>query len=178
MTDTPTVDAERTGAWRALPVWARIGILALLAVVLALVAIVLIRLATRVPAIPLGTTASAELRPGACLAEAGPGLAEYTVVGCGQGHAQQVFATADLELEQNVYGLIDSSLSMFGDEVCRHYLEYRIFLVEDLDKSEYVAYAIDVPTAEAYTAGDTEALCAIAAMDGAPLTGDLYRAMP
>lgn len=179
MTETVSPDAgEQASAWRGLPVWARIGILALAAVVVALVAIVLIRLATRVPPIPLGVTAVADLRPGSCLAEGGVDRAQYTVVGCGAEHPQQVFATADLELDASIYGLVDESLATFGDEVCGRYLEYRLFLREDLDKSEYTAAALGIPTAAEYEAGDTEALCTIVRADGGALTDDLYRAMP
>lgn len=170
--------SEPPRGWAAWPSWARIGILALAAIVVALVAIVLVRIATRVPPIPLGVTAADDVRPGSCLAEDDRDLAEYTVVPCTDEHPQQVFAFADVEVDESVYALAGESLAVFGDEVCLHYLEYRLFLVAELEKQRYRAYAIDVPTPEEYRAGDTEALCAIAARDGGALEEDLYRAMP
>ena len=176
MTD---VAESRTGWWSALPRWARIGLVAFVAIVVALVALVLVRVLTRTPAIPLGVTAVSDLRPGSCLAENGVDRAEYTVVPCATEHPQQVFATAELELEDEVYGLVDEALAQFGDEVCERYLEYRLFLVADLEKGDYEAYALGVPDPDAYAAGDTDALCVIVPeSEGATLTGDLYRAMP
>ncbi len=174
---TDAVDASPRG-WAALPTWIRIGLIALAAVVVALVAIVALRLATRVPAIPYGVTSIDDLRPGSCLSEAERDLAEYTVVPCGQEHPQQVFAIADVELDDATYALVDSSLATFGDAVCDRYLEYRLFLLEDLERNDYDAYALAVPDADAYAAGDTEALCAVAAADGSAITGDAYRPMP
>lgn len=174
---TDVVDAPNR-PWMSLPRWARFGIILLAAIVVVLVAIVAVRLATRVPAIPLGVTAVDDLRPGACLAEDARDAAEYTVVGCGEAHAQQVFAVADLDLDDDVYALVDDALVVFGDQVCDRYLEYRLFLLDDLETSDFEAYAIAVPTSAAYADGDTEALCAIADDDGAALTSDLYRAMP
>lgn len=174
---TDAIDAPVRG-WRALPTWARVGLLVLAAVLVALVATVLVRLATRVPPIPLGVTAVDDLRTGSCLAEGDRGLSEYTVVACGVEHPQQVFATAELELDEFVYASVESALATFGDEVCDHYLEYRLFLLEGLEKSGYTAYAIAVPDPATYRAGDTEALCAIAPESGGTMTGDLYRPMP
>ena len=174
---TDAVDPSPRG-WAALPTWARIGIIALAAIIVALVAIVAVRLATRVPPIPLGVTSIDDLRPGSCLAEPQRDLAEYTVVACGEEHPQQAFATADLDLEEDVYVLVESSLATFGDEVCDRYLEYRLFLREGLETSDYEAYAIAVPDPDSYAAGDTEALCAVASADGTDITGDAYRPMP
>lgn len=176
-TATPDSDASPSG-WRSLPVWARIGLIAILAIVVAIVAIVLIRVATRVPPIPLGVTAVDDVRPGSCVAEDGVDLDQYTVIPCSAEHPQQIFATADLELDEVSYGSAGEALATFGDEVCDRYLEYRLFLHEQLDKSEYRAYAVAVPTPEQYAAGDTEALCGIARADGSSFTGDAYRAMP
>lgn len=176
MTD---VAESRTGWWSALPRWARVGLIAFVAIVVALAALVLVRVLTRTPAIPLGVTAVSDLRPGSCLAEDGLDRAEYTVVPCATEHPQQVFATAELELDESVYGLVDDALTRFGDEVCARYLEYRLFLVPELEKGDYLAHALDVPDPDAYAAGDTDALCVIVPeAEGATLTGDLYRAMP
>lgn len=174
MSDLP----ETASWWSRLPSWARIGLIAFVVVVVALVALVAFRVATRAPAIPLGPTAATDLRPGACLAEDSIDLDEYTVVACGQKHPQQVFAVADLELDELVYAQTGGALTAFGDEVCDRYLEYRLFLVPDLDKGDYVAQAIGVPTPAQYASGDTEASCVIAHEDGQALTTDLYRPMP
>jgi hypothetical protein len=174
---TDVADSSPHG-WAALPRWARLGLIALAAVVVALIAIVVVRLVTRVPPIPYGVTATDDLRPGSCLAESQADLDEYTVIPCGQAHPQQVFATADLELDDTVYALVESSLVTFGDQVCDRYLEYRLYLREGLETGGYEAYAIAVPDPEAYAAGDTEAVCALAAADGTDITGDAYRPMP
>jgi hypothetical protein len=168
----------RSSWWSALPRWARIGLIAFVAIVVALAALVIARVATRDPAIPLGVTAAEDLLPGSCLAESGTELDEYTVVACDVAHPQQVFAIAELELAPSVYTLVDEAIGTFGDEVCSRYLEYRLFVIAGLEKNDYEAYAIAVPTPDDYAAGRTEALCAIAAASGGPITGDLYRAMP
>lgn len=169
---------ETSGRWSALPSWMRIGVLVLVVIVVALVALVAFRVATRVPAIPTGSTAVDDLVIGSCLAEPATDLAEYTVVPCSEAHPQQVFALADLELDEALYTQVSSALQAFGDQVCSRYLEYRLFLVADLAKNDYVALAIDVPDADSYAAGDTDALCVIAEEQGDDLTSDLYRPMP
>lgn len=174
---TDLVETPARG-WRALPSWARLGMIVLAAIVVALLAIVAIRLATRVPPIPTGTTAAGELRLGSCLAEDAPDAAEYTVVPCGSPHPQQVFATADLDVDADVYGLVGSAIETFGDAVCDKFLEYRIYLPAGLTTTDYAASAIAVPTPEQFAAGDTEALCVIAPAAGGMLADDLYRAAP
>jgi hypothetical protein len=169
---------EPAGWWRRLPSWARIGLLAFVVVVIALAALVAVRLATRAPAITLGASSVDDLVAGSCLAEDSRDLEEYTVVACGEPHPQQVFATADLELDELVYAQTGGALASFGDEVCDRYLEYRLFLAADLDKGDYVAHALSVPTPDAYASGDTDALCVISHEDGERLTADLYRPMP
>jgi hypothetical protein len=172
-------DVRQSGGWWSrLPSWARIGLVAFVAVVVALVALIGFRVATRVPAIPLGDTAIADLQPGACLAEDGADLDTYTVVACSAPHPQQVFAIADLELDESVYAQTGGALDAFGDAVCDRYLEYRLFLDQELERSDYTTRAIGLPTPDEYAAGDTDALCVIAREDGADLTSDLYRAMP
>lgn len=177
----PEIEPEippATGRWAALPRWARIGLIALVAVVVALVAVVVVRVVTRVPPIPVGATAVGDLREGSCLAEADLTRETYTVVPCNQEHPIQVFATASLELEDSVYTTVGQSLVTFGDEVCQRYLEYRLFLVDDLAKNDFEAYAIAVPDPLAYAAGDTDALCVIAPLAGGMMTNDHYQAMP
>lgn len=166
------------GWWGNLPPWARIGLIAFGVVVIALSSIVAFRVATRVPVIATGATDAAVLLPGSCLDEAGLDLDEYTVVPCGQPHPQQVFATADLELDDDLYALTGGALEAFGDAVCSRYLEYRLFLDEDLDKRDFSAHAIGLPTPDDYAGGRTETRCVIAHEDGEALTADLYRPMP
>lgn len=168
----------RSSWWSVLPRWARIGLITFLAIVVALATVVVVRVATRTPAIPLGATAVEDLLPGSCLEEAGRDLDEYTVVPCQDEHPQQVFAVAELELTPDVYTLVDEAIGMFGDEVCDRYLEYRLFLLADLDRGDYEVYAIAVPSVDDYAAGRTDALCAIAPLDGGTMTGDLHRPMP
>lgn len=175
---TDAVDAP-TRRWSALPGWARLGLLSLAVVIVVIIAIVVVRVITRVPPIPLGTTSVGDLRPGSCLAEVGLDLEEYTVVACGTEHPQQVFAPADLTLDSATYELVGSSLATFGDQLCGRFLEYRLFLVEGLETGQYSARAIGIPDQEAYTSGDTEALCVVSPQEaGATITGDLYRPMP
>jgi len=174
---TDVVEA-RTGWWSGLPRWARFGLIAAVAVAVLLAVIVLLRVVTRTPYIPLGSTPAGQLQPGACLAEADPDLAGYTVVSCDDAHAQQVFATVDLDLDAQTYSLVGSALATFGDMVCEKYLEYRMFLSADIDRNAFEAHAIATPDPDAYAAGDTEALCAVAPASGGSLTGDLYRPMP
>jgi hypothetical protein len=147
-------------------------------VLVALAALIAFRVATRVPAIPLGETAVADLQPGSCLAEDRLDLAAYTVVACSEPHAQQVFASADLEVDESIYAQTGGALDAFGDAVCDRYLEYRLFLDQALERSDYTTRAIGLPTPDEYAAGDTDALCVIAHGDGDDLTEDLYRPMP
>ncbi|MEO8529357.1 MAG: hypothetical protein ABI435_09770 [Pseudolysinimonas sp.] len=168
----------RKSAWSRLPRWGRIGLIAAVVVVLTLVGIVGFRILSKVPNIPLGVTAVGDLRDGSCLAEDGRDLAEYTVVPCTTAHPQQLFATADLDLADVVYAREGSALDAFGDSVCGHFLEYRLFLMDHLRTNDYIAYAIDVPTPDEYLAGHTNARCAIASTDRSNLTTDLYRQMP
>ncbi|GHF04532.1 hypothetical protein GCM10011600_01210 [Pseudolysinimonas yzui] len=147
-------------------------------VVIALAALIAFRVATRAPAIPLGETAIADLQPGSCVAEDRLDLATYTVVACSAPHPQQVFASADLELDESVYAQTGGALDAFGDAVCDRYLEYRLFLDQEIERTDYTARAIGLPTPDEYAAGDTDALCVIARGDGDDLTDDLYRPMP
>lgn len=171
-------DTTPRGWWGNLPSWARVGLIAFGVVVIALSAIVAFRVATRVPVIPTGLTATADLHPGSCLAEPALDLDEYTVVPCGQPHPQQVFATADLELDDLVYAQTGGALDAFGDAVCDRYLEYRLFLDEDLETRDYSAHAIGLPSPDEYAAGLTETRCVIAHEDDEDLVEDLYRPMP
>jgi hypothetical protein len=174
---TEATEATTTSGWRALPRWLRLGILVVITVTVVLAALVVVRVVTRVPPIPTGITAAGDLRQGSCLAESGD-LDEYTVVPCTQPHPQQVYAEADLDLDEDVYSATASALQLFGDALCKRYLEYRLFLAADLDRNDYEVAAIDVPDPQTYAAGDTVALCVITSDEGSDLTADLYRAMP
>lgn len=173
-----TETAQPRGGWAGLPPWARIGIIALGVVILVLVAIVAVRALTRVAPIPLGATDVDDLRAGSCLAEADRTLETYTVVSCAQPHPMQAFAVADLDLDENVYAETGTALQAFGDATCDRYLEYRLFLIADLEKNDYAAYAIDVPTPDEFASGDTDGICVIVAKDGSDITGDTYRPLP
>ncbi len=162
----------------SLPQWARIGIIVLAAMVIAVVAILAVRVLTRTPVIPTGSTAADDLQVGSCLAEAERSLDRYTVVGCGEPHPVQIFAIADVGVADAVYDQTQGVLDAFADAVCERYLEYLLFLPDDLERSDHVVSSITTPDAQQYAAGDTDALCVIALESGEPLTGDLYRAMP
>jgi hypothetical protein len=159
------------------PRWARIGIIAAAAVVVAIVAIVGFRALLSNPAPPLEVTAAADLQLGSCLAEDGTDLESWTVVDCATGHPQQVVASMDLSVVTNVYSAF-SAMTSVAEEICDRYLEYDLFVQPVADPKTHDLVAIAVPSLEQYEAGETIALCAIVALDGAELTGDLYRPMP
>ncbi len=168
-----------------LPRWLRIGIIAAATAVLVLVIAVVVRIALQAPAIPLGVTPVGDVLPGSCLLEPGGTSDEYTVVGCSTPHQQQVIARIDLAFPGVDY-TADESLAIYADEVCNRLLEYRLFLVDDLVKTDYIGGAVAPPTLAEYQAGDTETLCSVLDHPDRPedggssedLTRDLYRPMP
>jgi hypothetical protein len=168
-----------------LPRWLRIGIIAAASAVLVLIIAVIARVVLSSPIIPLGVTAVDDLLPGSCVVEPGGTSDEYTVVGCSTPHQQQVIARVDLAFPGVDY-TADESLAIYADEVCNRLLEYRLYLVDDLVKAEYIAGAIASPTLEEYEAGETETLCSVLDHPDRPeqggqsedLTRDLYRPMP
>jgi hypothetical protein len=176
--------SSRSG-FGGLPRWLRIGIIAAATAVLALVIAVVVRIVLQTPAIPLGVTSVDQLLPGSCLLEPGGSADEYTVVGCSTPHQQQVIAKVDLAFPGVVYKA-DESLAIYANEVCNRMLEYRLYLVDDLVKTDFIAEAIAPPTLDEYDAGDTETLCAVLDHPDRPdeggssedLTRDLYRPMP
>lgn len=191
MTDAVTAETEPASrgfrTWfTGLPRWVRIGFVAGLVIVVGLASFVAYRVLTRVPHIPLGVTAAEDLLPGSCLADAEPDLAEYEVVACSVEHPAQVFAIAPLDLDETLFSDdgafrgadAGDALPIFADEVCERFLEYRLYLVSDLDKQHYEARSLTVPSLDDWRAGDQDVLCVIADEDGAPLTRDLYRPMP
>ena len=80
----------------------------------------------------------------------------------------------------------DESLAVYAEQTCLRLVEYRLYLPQDLVKSDYTAAAISPPTLEQYEAGDTETLCAVLDHPDRPeeggvsadLTRDLYRPIP
>jgi hypothetical protein len=171
--------------FRGLPAWLRIGIIAAATAVIVLIIAVIARLILQTPFIPLGTTATDDLLPGSCLVEPGGGSDEYTVVGCSTPHQQQVIARVDL-LFPGVDYTADEALAIYADEVCNRLLEYRLFLVDGMEKGDFIAAAIAPPTLEQYEAGETETICSVLDHPDRPdeggqsedLTTDLYRPMP
>ncbi|MDF1479644.1 septum formation family protein [Leifsonia sp. H3M29-4] len=170
-TQTVTADAERG------PRWARIGLIAAAAVVVAIIATVGFRAVLANPTPALGATAAADLKLGSCLAEDGVDLATWTVVDCQIEHPQQVVASMDLSVVTNVYSAF-SAMTTMAEEICDRYLEYGLFVEDSVDAKTHDLVGIAVPSQEQYEAGDTIALCAVVALDGSALTGDLYRPMP
>jgi hypothetical protein len=167
-----------------LPRWLRIGLIAAATAVVVLIIAVVIRIVLQTPMIPTGTTSADRLVPGACLLE--PGDAdEYTVVPCSTPHQQQVIAEVDLAFPGVVY-TADESLAVYAEEVCLRLVEYRLYLPEDIVKSDYTAGAISAPTLPEYESGDTETLCTVLDHPDRPddggvsedLTRDLYRPIP
>lgn len=165
------------GRWARLPRWGRIGVIAGAVMVLAIVGIVTARLVARIAPIPTGVTAVADLRPGACLAEAAP-ASDVEVVPCAAEHAAEVFATARLELDDDVYAQVAPALQRFADAVCGRYLEYRLFLDPGIERSDWTATAIDVPGPDAFASGDRDALCVVTPADGGTVTGGVARPAP
>lgn len=82
----------------------------------------------------------------------------------------------------------DESLAIYAGNTCDRLLEYRSCpLPRELVKTHYVMAAIQPPTLEQYSTGDTATLCSISDNPDAPeesggqpadLTSDLYRPLP
>ena len=179
-----TPDAVSRTGFNGLPRWLRIGIIAAATAVVVLVIAVIIRILLQTPLIPLGPTAVDDLMPGACVVESGQ-LETYTVVSCSTHHHQQVIAKVDLAFPGVPYSA-DSSLATYAGYTCDRLLEYRLYLVQDMVKTEYKMAAISPPTLEQYQGGETVTLCAVYDNPKLPddggesedLTRDLYRPMP
>jgi hypothetical protein len=181
---TPAAQPAAATGFAGLPRWLRIGLIAAATAVVVLIIAVVVRMALQTPFIPTGTTPADRLVPGACLLE--PGNAdEYTVVPCSTPHQQQVIASVDLAFPGVPYSA-DESLAVYAEQTCLRLVEYRLYLPEDIVKSDYTAAAISAPTLEQYDAGDTETLCAVLDHPDRPdeggvsedLTRDLYRPIP
>jgi hypothetical protein len=178
-------EASARSGFGGLPRWLRIGIVAAGTAVLVLIVAVVVRIALQSPAIPLGVTPVDQILPGSCLLEPGGTSDEYTVVGCSTPHQQQAIARVDLAFPGVDY-YADESLAIYADEVCNRLLEYRLYLVDDLVKTDFIGGAIAPPTLAEFDAGDTETLCSVLDHPDRPenggssedLTRDLYRPMP
>jgi hypothetical protein len=180
---TPAAQTAATG-FAGLPRWLRIGLIAAATAVVVIVIAVVIRIVLQTPVIPTGPTEADRLVPGACLLE--PGDADqYTVVPCSTPHQQQVIASVDLAFPGVTY-TADESLTVYAEQTCLRLVEYRLYLPQDIVKSDYTAGAIAVPTLDQYDAGDTETLCTVLDHPDRPevggssedLTRDLYRPIP
>jgi hypothetical protein len=167
-----------------LPRWLRIALIAAATAVGVLVIAVVIRVVLQTPFIPFGTTPAERVVPGACLRE--PGEADtYTVVSCSTPHQQQVIAEVDLDFPGVQY-TADSALAEYARQTCARLLEYKLYLPQDLKRTEYAMAAVRIPTLAEYQAGDTRTLCAVLDNPDAPdeggtsadITGDLYRPIP
>lgn len=160
------------------PRWLLPVIIAGGAAVLALGAILVLRLVLAHPAPPLGPTPAFELQPGSCLAEAGTVLDTYTVVDCSAPHPQQVVAEVELTRQAvEVYTSYDS-ITAYVEHICDRLIEYGLYVPEGSVKAGYDLVALAIPDAAQWQAGHDHARCAIVAVDGSELTGNLYRPMP
>jgi hypothetical protein len=183
--DAPAVVEDARTGFAGLPRWLRIGIIAAATAVLVLVIAVIIRIILQTPVIPLGVTKAEDLVPGACLLEPGNSEAEYTVVGCATPHQQQIIARVDLNFPGVPYSA-DESLAIYARETCKRLIEYRLYLPQDIVKTDYDGDAVNPPTLAEYDSGKTVTLCAVfdhpdRPVEGAgseDLTRDLYRPIP
>lgn len=180
---TPAAPIAASG-FAGLPRWLRIGLIAAVSAVVVLIGAVAVRIALQNPVIPTGETAVEKLVPGACLLEPSA-AAVYTVVPCSTPHQQQVIASVDLAFPGVTYSA-DESLAVYAEQTCLRLVEYRLYLPDDVVKSDYTAAAISAPTLAQYNAGDTNTLCAVLDHPDRPtdggvsedLTRDLYRPIP
>lgn len=176
-TDPETAEDRPDAASGEAPRVRRWGLLALVAggaVILALLALLVVRIVTTNARPPLGVTAVADLQPGACLAEEATDLAEYTVVSCSDAHPQQVITTFDLALGREVYTSY-AAIPALADEICGRYLEYDLYVEQAPGDDRLSVIALGLPSESEYDDGRTEAYCAVVATDGTDLTSDEYR---
>lgn len=179
------VDSTPATGFGGLPRWLRIGIVAAATAIVVLVIAVVIRIVLQAPIIALGPTPADRLEPGACLVEPGANAEQYTVVACSSPHQQQVIAQIDIAFPGVPYNS-DEALGIYAGYSCDRLLEYRLFLVAGLTKSEYVMTAVSIPTLDEYNAGEAATLCAIGDNPDLPepggiaedLTGSLYEPIP
>ena len=127
--------------------------------------------------IPQGPTAVAQLQPGSCLQEDSATLASYTVVGCSSPHRLQVIAQLDLAKASEIY-VSGDAMGSYANAICDRFREYKLYLDRSIDQNQFVATALDVPTAAQFSAGHTTSLCAVSDKGGAALTRDVYEKGP
>lgn len=182
MSEATTTPAK--SGFAGLPRWLRISLIAAATAVVVLIFAVVIRVALQTPLIPYVVTPADKLIPGSCLLEPGDDE-KYTVVACSTPHQQQVIAEVDLDFPGVDY-TADESLAVYAQETCDRLLEYRLYLVEDLEKSDYAMAAVGAPTLDEYQNGSTTTRCAILDNPEQPtkggtsedLTRDLYKPIP
>lgn len=159
------------------PRWGLIGLIAAAVVILAVVAVIAVRLLLASPHPTLGDTDAADLQLGSCLREDEPDLDEYTVIDCSRDHPQQVVAEIDLAKTGVEYTHYES-MAVYAQEVCDRYFEYGLFVREGTN-SGYGFALLAMPDEDDFADGDsTRALCAIVHEDGDDLDEDLYQPMP
>lgn len=157
--------------------WLLYGVVAAVAITVALVAIIGVRSLTARPAIAMGETPAATLVAGSCLAEAGAERDSYTVVPCSTEHAQQVIGTVELEAEADTYSTFEA-VGTFAEAVCDRYLDYGLAVISSVNPTHNEAAVIAMPSEAEFGSGRTTALCSISSADGRPLTNDLYLPLP
>lgn len=146
-------------------------------VLVVLVSIIGFRALLANPTPPLGVTAASDLQLGSCLAESELDLSEYTVVACSTPHPQQVVGTVDMSLRAVDYTEY-SAVAVFVAETCLRFVEYSLFVRDEISVEDYQTQALAVPSEQEFDSGTTDALCSISARDGTELTESLYRPLP
>ncbi len=169
-----TVNSEPIA--RGLPRWAIALLVTAGALALAIGGLIVAVVVSIISEPPFGATAPADVQPGSCIAEIGVDLESYTVVDCDTAHAQQMVAEIDLGRNTEQYTTA-SSLASYAGEVCARFYEYGLFVTSAAD-DRYKLVAIAVPAPELVASGASRALCSLVAVDGSPIVGSLYRAMP
>lgn len=167
--DAPDETSAHTGRR-----WGRLAIIAGAAVLVALLALLVVRVLITNAKPPLGVTSVADLQPGSCLAEGATDAEEYTVVDCATPHEQQVVATVDLSLGRDAFTSFEA-MPALAQEVCDRYLEYDLFVEQPGTDDRLSMVALGLPTEAEFESGRTEAFCAVVATDGSKLTTDEYR---
>jgi hypothetical protein len=154
--------------------WGLLAIVAGAAIVLALLALLVVRVVISNARPALGVTAVANLQPGSCLAEAATDSAEYTVVDCSTPHPQQMIAMVDLSLGREVFTSY-GAMPALAQEVCDRYLEYDLFVGQAAGDDRLSVVPLGLPSEAEYDSGRTVGFCAVVATDGSDLTTDEYR---
>lgn len=159
------------------PNWLRLGLIVAAGIVVALLAVILVKSLVSAPRPALGETDAPSLHLGSCLAESATDLATYAVVDCATAHPQQVVASIDMSIAAHVYTDF-RAMGVYADEVCDRFIEYGLFVKPHIRNTEYDLVALAVPSQQQFDAGQVSALCAITSKNGSQLTEDLYEPMP